>query len=121
MIERLAREEMISANTVEHDLMSDVGMKSICEDLAEEALMRLRTSAYVTMEKDVSGVPVNGRSSVGEKTGSKAILAEIASLIELILDWKNEEKVEQRVWLPTSPCVRPSSGVWRSSLATLHC
>ena len=52
MIERLAREEMISANTIEHDLMNDVGMKSICEDLAEEALMRLRTSAYVTMEKD---------------------------------------------------------------------
>ena len=54
-------------------------MKFICEDLTEEALMRLRTSAYVTMDKDMSGVPVNGISGVGEKTGSEAILAEIAA------------------------------------------
>ena len=71
---------------MEQDLIRDVGMKSIGKDWEGEELMSLRTSVYMMVEKESSRVPVNGRSSMGEAWRKEAILAEIASLIELILD-----------------------------------
>ena len=73
---------------MEQDLIRYVEMKSIGEDLAEVELMSLRTSAYVMLRKESGRVPVNGRSGLGKAWGKKAILAEIANFIELILDWK---------------------------------
>ena len=44
----MARSEIISENTLEQDLIRDVGIKSIEDDLLEDLLMSLRTSAGVT-------------------------------------------------------------------------
>ena len=64
-IDRLARLEIISENTVEQDLIRDLGMKSIEDDLLEDLLMSLRTSTGVMTEGNVSnGVSVNGRSGI---------------------------------------------------------
>ena len=63
-IDRLARLEIISENTVDQDLIRDVGMKSIEDDLFEDLLMSLRTSAGVTEGNVSNGVPVNGRSGI---------------------------------------------------------
>ena len=49
---------------MEHDLIRDVGMKSIEDDLLENLLMSLRTSAGVTEGNVSNGVPVNGRSGI---------------------------------------------------------
>ena len=49
---------------MKQDLIRDVGMKSIEEDLLEDLLMSLRTSAGVTEGNVSSGVPVNGRSGI---------------------------------------------------------
>ena len=40
--DRLARLEIISENTMDQDLVGDVGMKSIEDDLVEDLLMSLR-------------------------------------------------------------------------------
>ena len=58
----MARLEFISENTVEQNLIRDVGMKSIEDDLMENLLMSLRTLAGVAEENVSNGVPVNGRS-----------------------------------------------------------
>ena len=63
-IDKLARLEIVSENTVEQDLIRDVGMKSIQDDLLEDLLMSLRTSAGVTEGNVSNGVPVNGRSGI---------------------------------------------------------
>ena len=63
-IDRLARLEIMSENTMELDLMSDVGMKSIENDLLEYLLMSLRTSDGVTEGNVSNGVPVNERSGI---------------------------------------------------------
>ena len=63
-IDRLARFEIISENIVKQDLIRDVGMKSIEDDLLEDLLMSLRTSAGVTEGNVSNGVPVNGRSGL---------------------------------------------------------
>ena len=47
-IDRLARLEIISENTMEQDLIRDVGMKSIEDDFLDDLLISLRTSAGVT-------------------------------------------------------------------------
>ena len=51
----MARFEIISENTVEQDLIIDVGMKSIEDDLLEDLLMNLRTLAGVTEGNVSSG------------------------------------------------------------------
>ena len=56
--------EIISKNTVEQDLIRDVEMKSIEDDLLEDLLMSLRTSAGVTEGNVSNGVPMNGRSGI---------------------------------------------------------
>ena len=86
VIERLARVDNISGHSVEKDLIIDVGMKSIGENLAKVELMSISILAYVMEGKESSWVPENGTSGVGKASGTKAILAEIASLIELILN-----------------------------------
>ena len=55
---------MISENTVEQDLIRDVEMKSIEDDLLEDLLIGMRTSAGVTEGNVSNGVPVNGRSGI---------------------------------------------------------
>ena len=60
----MARLEIISANTIEQDLIRDVGMKSIEDDLLEDLLMSLRTSAGVTEGNVSNGVAVNERSGI---------------------------------------------------------
>ena len=49
---------------MEQDLIRDVGMKSIEDDLLEDLLMSLRTSAGVTEGNVSNGVPVNERSGI---------------------------------------------------------
>ena len=49
---------------MEQDLIRDVGMKSIEDDLLEDLLMSLRTSAGVTEINVSNGVPVNERSGI---------------------------------------------------------
>ena len=58
------RLEIISENTVEQDLTRDVYMKSIEDDLLDDLLMSLRTSAGVTEGNVSNEVPVNGRSEI---------------------------------------------------------
>ena len=53
--------EIISENTVEQDLIIGVRMKYIENDILEDLLMSLRTSAEVTEGNVSSGVAVNGR------------------------------------------------------------
>ena len=62
--DRLARFEIISENTVEQDLIRDVGMKSIEDDLLQDLFMGLRTSAGVTEGNVSNGVPVNERLGI---------------------------------------------------------
>ena len=49
---------------MEQDLIRDVGMKFIEDDLLEDLLMSLRTSAGVTEGNVSSGVPMNGRLGI---------------------------------------------------------
>ena len=56
--------EIISENTAKQDLIRDVGMKSIEDDLLEDLLMSLKTSAGVTEGNVSSGLPVKGRSGI---------------------------------------------------------
>ena len=49
---------------MEQDLIRDVGMKSIKDDLLEDLLMSLRSSAGVTEGNVSSGVPVNVRLGI---------------------------------------------------------
>ena len=56
--------KLFSENTVEQDLIRDVGMKSTEDDLLEDLLISLRTSAGVTDGNVSNGVPVNGRSGI---------------------------------------------------------
>ena len=49
---------------MEQDLIRDVEMKSIKDDLLEDLLMSLRTSAGVTEGNVSNEVPVNGRSGI---------------------------------------------------------
>ena len=58
------RNWIISEDTVEQDLIRDVEMKSIENDLLEDLLMSLRTSAGMTEGNVSNGVPVNGRSGI---------------------------------------------------------
>ena len=53
----MARLEIIYENTVEHDIIRNVRMKSIEDDLLEDLLMSLRTTAGVTEGNVSSGVP----------------------------------------------------------------
>ena len=56
--------KFLSENTMEQDLIRDVGMKSIEDDLLEDLLMSLRTSAGVTEGNVSNGVPVNERPGI---------------------------------------------------------
>ena len=49
---------------MEQALIRDVGMKSIEDNLLEDLLMSLRTSAGVTEGNVSNGVPVNGKSEI---------------------------------------------------------
>ena len=51
-------------NTVEQDLIRNVEMKSIEDDLLEDLLMSLRTSAGATEGNVSNGVSVNERSKI---------------------------------------------------------
>ena len=50
-MERLARFAIISENTKEHDLISEVGMKSSGDDFGRIAWIILRTSLAETLER----------------------------------------------------------------------
>ena len=49
---------------MEQDLIRDVRMESVEDDVLEDLLMSLRTSAGVTEGNVTSGVPVHGRSGI---------------------------------------------------------
>ena len=49
---------------MKQDLMRDVGMKSTEDELLENLLMSLRTSAGVTEGNVSGGVPMNERSGI---------------------------------------------------------
>ena len=49
---------------MKQDLIRDVGMKSIEDDLLEDLLTSLRTSAGMTEGNVSNGMPVNGRLGI---------------------------------------------------------
>ena len=53
---------MSSEKTEEHDFISEVGIKSLREDLVEEERRSSDTSSGVTGKKFEIGFPVNGQS-----------------------------------------------------------
>ena len=105
----LARVEMIHEKTEEQDFNREVGIKSWRDDLDEEEVRSLSTSAGVHGGKDDNAELLNGVSGDGIGELRERSLVRIVALMVLILEWKKSEKVQHSFWFSTSVLVSSRS------------